>query len=603
MRVFSRCCRSRAWAAAGTLALAVGVVVAVTGGFTVRAGPLRLSAHGLGGPLAVVLAAGIALWLHGRDEARAALASVTGALARHATALAVVLAASTAGAGVAFGTFAASATDPSAYVSQAELLVSGRATWTQPLASAMPWPGAAWAFAPLGYRPAVDPHSPFPPGTYVPVYPPGLPLILAAARAAAGADAPYVVTPLFAAVLVLATYGIGRRLHSALAGLAAAVLAATSPVLLFHAVVPMSDVPAAAWWALAAWAALGTSRGSALGAGLASGLAILTRPNLAPLAAPIVLLALSWPRHARPGAWGWGRALVCVAGVALPLLALLGWQHALYGSVLRTGYGDDVATYFAAANILPNVRDYAWRVVRGEAPALVVTAAALAAVLATRERAARLARVAAPVLAACLVGSVLLVLYLPYGVFPDWAYFRFLLPALPFAWACAGALASEAAAARPAAGGVVLVAGLTLAGAVNVLAAEREQAFNLRTYESRYRTVGRYLEASQPRNTVVVTFQESGSVRHYTGLPVVRWDLLDVPLDTAVADLRARGRRVVLLVEDWELPALRERFPASPLVRLDWRPRADFGYTTRVWLYDPLDRGQTGAAYPTDRLR
>jgi hypothetical protein len=89
----------------------------------------------------------------------------------------------------------------------------------------------------------------------------------------------------------------------------------------------------------------------------------------------------------------------------------------------------------------------------------------------------------------------------------------------------------------------------------------------------------------------VLTSQHSASVSYYTGLPIVRWDLLTTTdPDVVVNQLRALGRRPVLLVEDWEMPVLRERFPQSAMARLDWTPRAAFGAETRVRLFDPADR-------------
>ena len=107
--------------------------------------------------------------------------------------------------------------------------------------------------------------------------------------------------------------------------------------------------------------------------------------------------------------------------------------------------------------------------------------------------------------------------------------------------------------------------------------ASREQAFNLRRYEARYRTAGRYLEAALPPNAAIIAVQHSASARHYTGAPVVRWDPLPVDLDAAVAALRKLGQHPFILVEDWEEAALAAKFPRSRLARLDWAPRADFG--------------------------
>ena len=70
------------------------------------------------------------------------------------------------------------------------------------------------------------------------------------------------------------------------AGLVAALVLATTPVFLFQAMQPMSDVPAAALWMLALAAVTGTRPRAPLVAGLATAAAVLMRPNLVPLAIP-----------------------------------------------------------------------------------------------------------------------------------------------------------------------------------------------------------------------------------------------------------------------------------------------------------------------------
>jgi hypothetical protein len=181
--------------------------------------------------------------------------------------------------------------------------------------------------------------------------------------------------------------------------------------------------------------------------------------------------------------------------------------------------------------------------------------------------------------------------YLPYGVFPNWSYLRFLMPALVPAYVLVGALLVAAVTTiPPPARGLILAASLTLAGSFNAVVATREQAFNLRHYESRYRSVGRFLAATLPAETVLVAAQESGSAHYYTGRPVLRWDLLTGDLDATLAALEAQGRRPILVIEDWERPALRARFPRSRVAVLDWPPLADIGETTRVWVLDPADR-------------
>jgi hypothetical protein len=204
---------------------------------------------------------------------------------------ALVIALSPAIVGIARNSWTASGADQYAYVSQADLWLDGDLTVPVPLASTAPWPDAVWSFTPHGFRPATTGAA------IVPVTAPGLPLIMAGAKSIAGHCAMFLVTPLCGALLVWMTFAIGRRVESGVLGLAAAWFMATSPAMLAMLVSPMSDVPAAALWALAIFFTLGQTGSSALGAGLAASGAILIRPNLAPLAA--LLVAWRWWTAAR----------------------------------------------------------------------------------------------------------------------------------------------------------------------------------------------------------------------------------------------------------------------------------------------------------------
>jgi hypothetical protein len=368
------------------------------------------------------------------------------------------------------------------------------------------------------------------------------------------------------------------------------VLLASSPIFLFQIVQPMSDVAVTAWTVLAVLILLLPLRVSAFAAGATTGLLLLTRPNLLPVVAVIGLIAVS----SRP------RLFAFIAGLvpALGALALLQWR--LFGSPFASGYGS-VGELFGLANIAPNVMAYAGRIGSGETAALALGTISLVAVVLSRKTASSRSPLMPAVRLAALIAGAVLVCYLPYGVFSEWSYLRFLLPALPFALVLVGALLTNALTAIPVpARGLALVIALTLATAANVNAAGREQAFNLRRYEARYRAAGRYLEATLPATAVVIAVQESASARHYAHVPTLRWDLLRVDLDAAVAALHAVGRTPVFLVEDWEHADLQKHFPASPMARLDWQPRAEFGDETRVRLFDPADRGQPSVS--TDRV-
>ena len=584
MRASFRSCSSALLAFWGTSALLIFVIVFVTGGFSLAVGPFRFSSHRWQAPLLMTVLAWGVLAVVRRGGVMDAAQELTEFLERQAWALALVTAAAAGAVGVAFGTYAASGADAAGYVSQSELLAQGRLLDDEPLARVVSWPQATWTFSPLGYRPGEGE------GQLAPTYPPGLPLLMAGARLVAGEWGPYFVVPVFAAIAVLCTYALGVRLHSRTAGLVGAVLAATSPVFLFAAVQPMSDVPAAGLWALAVLLAMASGEGSAAAAGAAAGLAILMRPNLAPLLIAVVLVARF-------------RRLPWLAAGAAPfgvVLLLVNWH--LYSNPIASGHGT-FADFYSLANIAPNIRDYSWRLLRGEAPllALMLVSGAVVAVREWRTTTHKHSRRIGGNFVVVILWAAVLVCYLPYGVFPDWSYLRFFLPALLLTFALAGKVLTRAAGALGPMRGVALLTITAAAGSFNVNQAIREQAFNLHRYEARYRDVGRYIAATLPPGAVVVAVQESTSSRHYAAAPVVRWDLLAVDLDTAVADLAALGRKPVLVIEDWEARDLRARFPASAIARLDWPPRADFGTTTRVRVFDPADREHPGAVV-TDRV-
>jgi hypothetical protein len=141
----------------------------------------------------------------------------------------------------------------------------------------------------------------------VPVYSVGLPLLMAAAKTLAGQCGLFAVAPLAGGVLVFATYAIGRRIGRPIVGLAAAWLVATSATTLYMTVQPMSDVPAAAAWAVAVALLLGrdipqtsaacasastsASSASCVLSGVAAAVAITIRPNLVPLAGVLAVWA------------------------------------------------------------------------------------------------------------------------------------------------------------------------------------------------------------------------------------------------------------------------------------------------------------------------
>ena len=294
-----------------------------------------------------------------------------GFIDRHASAIVVVFAATAAGVGVAFGTYVAAASDPSGYLSQARLIAQGDLVVSVPLASRVDWPYPESSFAPLGYRPGL--HA----AEIVPTYPPGLPLAMALASLVGGENGPFLVGPLLAAVTVFGTYWLAARLHSRTAGVIAAALMASSPLLLSQVVQHMSDIPATALWTLALLAALA---GRPISGGAVSGLAGPVRPSLLPVAGAVAIVLAIWSNR---------RSANRRATVSRSCSSPRPWLQALRSSRRSSGRSTAIrvasghgtfSEMFAAANVLPNIRDYARRVLTGETPALALISAVRGAV-------------------------------------------------------------------------------------------------------------------------------------------------------------------------------------------------------------------------------
>lgn len=489
-------------------------------------------------------------------------------------------------AGLIWGTWTASGADSYGYVSEAALLLDGRLVVEQPIAREVPWPDADWTFAPLGYRPGLEA------GTIVPVYPVGLPLVMALFQRVAGPQAVFVVVPLFGLLGVLAAAGLGLRLSNRTGGAMAALLMAASPTMLYAVMWPMSDVPATAWWAVAVLAATGAGVWSALGAGFATALAVLTRPNLVGLAiAPgLYLVWRTWS-----GGSGRRRETARLVSFVVPAVAgclavavLDAW---LYGSPLRSGHGE-LSELFSASLAPGNIVGFAMRPLRIE-PALVLLGAAGvgAAWLAPGAAAVRPARS----LLWLYLGVVSLVLasYVFYVSYPEWWYLRFLLPAYPLVAALGGAgLAQLAGHVTGSRRKFVLAPIALVIVLLGVYRSGREDVARVAVAEQRYPVVGRFVDRELPANAVLLAFQQSGSLRYYSGRLTLRFDLLDPAwLGDALVALDERGYRPYFVVEDGD--PFSERFGgATPFGRLDWPPMARYDGEVGVEIYDPADRAR-----------
>jgi hypothetical protein len=495
-----------------------------------------------------------------------------------AAASAALVALAIAYAGLRWGVLVAGGSDSYGYVSQAELWRRGTLIVRQAIVRPTPWPHAAETWTPLGYRP-----SPRLRDAYVPMYAPGLPLLMAAAQAIGGFCAAFTIVPLCGALTVWLTFVLGRHLFDppriALAG---AVLVAASPVFLYQVMNAMSDVPTTAFWTLAL--VLAVMR-RPLTAGLAMAVAIAIRPNLAPLAA--IIAAWIWTSDAALAERS--RSLIRFAAGTSPSVIGILWLNArLYESPFTSGYGA-TADLYSLQYVAANLRNYASWLAEVETPIVALSAIYIAIPAIGPPPRLRGARLLAGGTMAAMVLS-----YLFYQPFDVWWYLRFLLPMWPpMMLATAAAIdgissrlrrsprrSHVAAIAMTIVVALLVVHGLRLASARSV--------FDLGRSERKYIDVARFVAAVTEPDAVILSHQHSGSLRLYAGRVTLRYDILEPTwLDRALTSLESAGRHPYMVLDGEEVETFRRRFAGSragvlapPIGQLNGV----------VFVYDPLRR-------------
>jgi hypothetical protein len=586
--------------ALGAIAAVWAAAVWITGGFTLEAIGLRLSSHDPVPPLILAL---VFLVLHGVKVGRPELTRETLSAVRR-SARAPVLVGAVAVAITAFGatwtSHAGGGSDSYGYVSQADLWLSGQLKTPQPFAVGVPWPLGPLTFVPIGYRLSDGGHS------IAPQYAPGLPMLMAVAKRVAGQCAIFWVVPLSAALLTVATFGIGRRLSSGAVGLVAALLIATSPIVLIMLVNPMSDIPAAAFWALATYLVLRQGATAAFLAGLSAAVAVLIRPNLITVAAAFGLWLLwsAWvarkdserlDSHHRPTLLRRLFPVVAfILGITPAIVTIAVINTSLYGSTTTFGYGN-LDPLFSRAYILANLRHWTAWVQASQTPLAFAGLAALFMPLKWlwRTETARRGSVLLALIACAAMAS-----YAAYFPYDGWWFLRFLLPMWPaLSVGMAIVLARVAALRHPwtAIGIALVVACLGLHGLAD---ATTRGVFVAQGLEQRYATVGQLVRDITPEGSVVFAGQHSGTLRYYGGRLTLRFDLLDAGwLDRAAQWLASAGAHPYVLVEAWERDQFTARFgDRSPLGQLTGKPMLVYeaeAATYNTYLYDLQDSSST----------
>ena len=496
--------------------------------------------------------------------------------------------------GVWQGTYSAAASDAYGYVSQADLIARGALRVDQSWARGMPWPDAHWSFTPPGYK--LSPDRNF----LVPLYSTGLPLVMAIFQRVSGTrDAVFVVVPLLGALAVWMTGVLGTRIHRPSTGALAAVLLAASPSFLYQLVQPASDVATTAWWVLCLALTVTPTRVSAVAAGLAAAMAILTRPNLVPLAAGVGLFYLwrAWRAEAIDRRRAIQHVALFTAGAIPGCLAVAALNTYLNGSPMLSGYGS-LSAYFGWAHAGPNLDRYPRWLLQTETPFIVLGLLA-PIVFARRAAHAAAARVRNDHIWLLLAFSaVVCVPYIFYAVFEyeNVIYLRFWLPAFPALLVLSVAVVQQLIeplhARAPQLRLAILCAIAIAVSASHLRTTLRLNTFGLDLVERRYVDVGRYVAVATPPNAVFITGLHGGSIRYYSGRLTLNIEQLQPRLlDRVVRSLTEMGYVPLIVLEDGERPAFGQRFGRdNELARLDWPPRHRTSEGVPVAIWDPADR-------------
>ena len=420
---------------------------------------------------------------------------------------------------------------------------------------------------------------------------------MAAVRIIGGRIAMFAIVPLCGAIAVWLTFVLGRRIAGSSAGAIAAVLLSASPAFLYQVVQPMSDVPAATAWVAAlvtvTRASFSTSLAAAMLGGIVSGLALLVRPNLVPLAAVVALVVFT----IRPIPFRRVMRTWVAFGIGLlpSVVTVAMLQNAMYGGPLKSGYGD-LSFLFKIEHVWPNLQRYPLWLLETETPIvlLALLAPRLTRDALTRRRALWLLGFAAAVFAC----------YIPYEVFDAWWFLRFVLPAYPPLLVLTAAALVWLVERRTWPWRGVAYAAVMAVAIVMVRESIHRHAFGLWEFERRFQLAGEYVAARLPPNAIVITGQESGSVRFYSNRDTMVWRALPSDgLENAMTFARANGYRPYLLIETGEQQEFVDQFAGkSPLGGLGWPPRVDINHMLKI--YDPEDfsRYRSGERITTERI-
>ena len=492
-------------------------------------------------------------------------------------------------------TFVPWGTDPAAYVNAAQRWAEADLFAPNPFQLLPRWPLLG---LPLAERPgAIE-------GTYVSMYPPGLPLLMSVGHIIDADLGPYLIAPIFAGFLVLATFAVADLIAGAAAGLLAAAMMAVNPIVWEFAITPMSDVPASALLMIAIVMSVAPSLMGSAAAGGCVAFAFLARPVVAPIAAIVFLLVLfdAVPRLRTWRSWRWKHAATFAVMASLGPLLLAATQLVMYGGALTPGY-PTFGMFFSLDRVATNFGVYTQHLATLHSPFIFLGFfAVLPLYFAGGEREPLSLRMLLAMMATVVINYAV---YLPYMTYEELSFTRFLLPAQAALIVLLVAAVTSAFTVVARAWKWLSVVALVPAAIVLNESRSRVTPFlSVHAGQSHVRSMGKYLREVLPSNAAVITFIQSRAIAHYTGAQVIRFDLLSpADAEAAVEMLVRRKYRPMFIVDDqmdWSVYV--QAFRGTKYQKLDWPPRATFVAGSQLWLYDLGDHDRKAGDLPLDVL-
>jgi Bacterial membrane protein YfhO/Dolichyl-phosphate-mannose-protein mannosyltransferase len=368
-------------------------------------------------------------------------------------------------------------------------------------------------FIPLGYDPGARP------GTMTPVYPVGLPLLMAVGALIGGWEhGPFLINPIAGALSLLLLYLIGLELGLRRGfSIGGAIMLAASPTFIYQALQPMSDVMAMFWGLAAIFGALRSRKrdGWALLAGAAFGMAFLTRPT-----SILLLIPLLFSLRLKP------RTLLFFLLGGLPTAAIFfAYNVVTQDHLLLTGYWatghQNLMTTTGFTDRFDFYRHWI-KVTMSPLPLLCWLAVIVDRKVEWRNRLMLLSWFGAFFLFYCC-----------YNIYDDWWYTRFLLPGYPALVLGVVLIArdlselsrtwvSEINRARLKWVVLIIMVAVTLSHERRYL--RRLDLFNTDAGEERYPASCRWADQQLPSKSLIASMHVSGALKFYTDRPIFRWD-------------------------------------------------------------------------------